>query len=211
MPNFTAAAGTAASGSRRNRRYCRLGVFRAVGDARRFRYQRRFRLTGVQPAILTLAPGSSVLPVASSLSGQLVVAGDLTIKAAQVYPTTGTGSLQQQIDAERAGRNVTPEPFLIASTGIDATIRFERASTGNPAAPWSAGGNLLVQAAHIVQAGVLRVPVGRLQLGSNSARSIGPASAKLTAPATATVDIAPGSLTSVSANGLNIPMARPPT
>ena len=164
-----------------------------------------FRVTGAQPPILTLAPGVSVLPVASSLGGQLVATGDLTIRAAQVYPTTGTGSLQQQIDAERAGGSATPAPYLIASTGSDATVRFERATTADPAAPWSAGGNLLVQAAHVEQAGVLRVPVGRLQLGGNTTLTLGNSLVFASVPATATVALEAGSLTSLSANGLSIP------
>ncbi len=162
------------------------------------------RLTGVQPPILTVI-GSSALPVASSLAGQFVVNGDLTIRAAQLYPTTGTGSLQQEINAQRAGTPATVAPYLIASTGAAATIRFERATTANPATPYSAGGNLLVQAANIVQNGVVRVPLGRLVLGSNTPLTLGSSLVSQIVPATRSLTLGAGGITSVSAGGLNIP------
>ncbi|MBC7519841.1 MAG: filamentous hemagglutinin family protein [Sandarakinorhabdus sp.] len=167
----------------------------AVGDV---------RLSGVQPAILTLV-GSSNLPVAAGLGGQFVVNGDLTINAAQVYPTTGTGSLQQDINAQRAGTTGSAAPYLLASTGADATITIGRSGTATPSTPFSAGGNLLVQAAKIVQQGVLRVPLGRLVLGSNAPLTIGSSLVSGVVPATKTVTIGAASVTSVSANGLNIP------
>ncbi len=168
-----------------------------------------FRLTGVQPTILTLTGDRGADPVASALSGQLVVNGDLSIKAAQVYPTTGTGSLQQEADALHAGRAVTAVPYLIASTGAAATIRFARASGADPATPYSAGGNLLVQAAQIVQEGVLRAPIGRLTLGSSSVRTLAVLANGLQitqdVPLTSKLTLGAGSITSVSANGLSIP------
>jgi filamentous hemagglutinin family protein len=162
------------------------------------------RLTGVQPPILTVVGGSS-LPVPSGLAGQFVVNGDLTIKAAQVYPTTGTGSLQQEINAQRAGTSATAAPYLIASTGASATIRFSRSSDAIPATPYSAGGNLLVQAANIVQDGVIRVPLGRLVLGANTPLTIGSSLIPLTVPATRSLRLGASGITSVSAGGLNIP------
>lgn len=168
--------------------------------ATRFDLSGDLRLTGVQPAALAL--GTAALALASSLGGEFVVNGDLTIKAAQVYPTTGTGSLQAAIDAERGGAASTAVPYRLLSTGADATIRFERAQATDPAAPYSAGGNLLVQAAHIEQAGVLRVPLGRLQLGGNAPLTLGTSLINQDVPATATLDILAGSTTSVSLGGL---------
>ncbi len=163
------------------------------------------RLTGVQPPALVLAPsGNAAIP--GSLAGQLVVGGDLAITAAQIYPTTGTGSLQQDVNAVRAGTVATAVPFVIASTGTDATIRFARASSAVPGTPFAAGGNLLVQAAHIRQDGVLRAPLGRLVLGSNDPLVLRPNEVvSQTVPATASVTLGAGSVTSVSAAGLNIP------
>ena len=161
------------------------------------------RLIGVQPIAKALGVGSNL---ANSLSGQLLVAGDLTIRAAQVYPTTGTGNLQQLIDAQRAGQPLDVDAFVVASIGAGSTIRFERSSETAPAAPYSAGGNLLVQAANIEQAGVLRVPIGKLVLGSNTPLGLSLSElADLSAPATQSVRLEAGSMTSVSAGGLNIP------
>jgi len=120
------------------------------------------RLTGVVPAEAVYLGGT-----ADSLAGELRVAGDLRIVAGQVYPTTASS-------------------FTIASAAGD--IRFERSGDATPATPYSAGGNLRVEAANIVQAGVLRVPLGSLTLS-----------------ATGTVSLEAGSLTSVSADGLSIP------
>ncbi|MGL4541305.1 MAG: beta strand repeat-containing protein, partial [Polymorphobacter sp.] len=163
-----------------------------------------FRLTGVQSPQLTIIGGSSTSAVTSALSGQLVVSGDLGIRAAQIYPTTGTGSLQQDINVARNGTGTAGTPYLIASTGAKAVINFARSSTATPETPWSAGGSLLVQAAQIDQSGVVRVPLGRLQLGSNTALALGPDASQLV-PATQGVVIGSGSITSVSAGGLNIP------
>ncbi len=82
----------------------------------------------------------------NSLVGQLAVNGNLSITAGQVYPTTGS-------------------TFSITSSAADGTISFARADGPTPATPYSAGGNLLVQAADIVQGGVIRVPLGSLNAG----------------------------------------------
>ncbi|MFZ4689694.1 MAG: filamentous hemagglutinin family protein [Polymorphobacter sp.] len=162
------------------------------------------RLSGVQSPILTLI-GTSTLPIASALSGQFVVAGDLNINAAQMYPTTGTGSLQQDVNAQRAGTTATAAPYVVASTGANAIIRVSRAGTSTPATPFSAGGNLLIQAANIVQDGVIRVPLGRLAIGSNTPLTLGSSLVSQVVPATRSTIIGANSTTSVSANGLNIP------
>ncbi len=133
------------------------------------------RLIGAVPYSVTLFGGTAGTP---TLRGGIAVNGDLTMIAEQIYPTTGTS-------------------FAITSTAANGTVTFGRSSGVTPATPYSAGGNLLVQAANIVQGGVLRVPFGSLTLGSNAATS--------RAPATRTVMLADGSITSVSAGGLSIP------
>ncbi|MGZ8408266.1 MAG: hypothetical protein ACXWVJ_09585, partial [Caulobacteraceae bacterium] len=142
------------------------------------------RLSGVQPYQLIYGVGDQT--VANSLAGQLAVNGDLTIRAGQVYPTTGSS-------------------FAITSSALDGTITFER-NGPTPATPYSAGGSLLVQAANIVQGGVIQVPLGRLTLGSNTAfeRTTGGTTATF-APVTQSVRLTDGSVTSVSAEGLTIP------
>lgn len=145
------------------------------------------RLIGASPWQQNFNIGAST--VSNSLAGQLSVNGDLTLTAAQVYPTTGSS-------------------YILSSIGSDSTITFARAAGSDPAAPYSAGGSLWVQAAHIDQAGVVRAPLGALTLGSNSALKISSDGGKTSvafAPATTSVTLESGSLTSVSASGLSIP------
>ncbi|HEX3943501.1 MAG TPA: filamentous hemagglutinin N-terminal domain-containing protein, partial [Rhizomicrobium sp.] len=141
------------------------------------------RLTGVGPwqQIFNLNPQS----VPNSLVGQLAVNGNLEITAGQVYPTTGS-------------------TFYITSSAEDGTITFARSGTATPPTPYSAGGNLTIQSANIVQGGVIRVPIGSLTIGGDDALTLtddGPVFAPATESVTATAD----SITSVSANGLIIP------
>lgn len=144
------------------------------------------RLIGVQPLGTTLGLDLAATP---SLQGQLLASGDLTLSAAQVYPTTGT-------------------TFTVASSGAKSTIRIVSPGGAAPATPYSAGTNLTVQAANIEQAGVLRAPLGTLTLGSNTPlTSTSPTSGfvETLAPATTSLHLAKGSITSVSADGLSIP------
>ena len=147
------------------------------------------RLIGAQPIDITV--GNTIASPAASLRGQLIASGNLTIAAAQVYPTTGT-------------------TFTVASSAATGTIRFARSTADTPATPYSAGTNLLVQAATIEQGGVVRAPLGTLTLGATAPLIVpgnsvfGTSDAQL-APATATLRLAAGSITSVSADGLSIP------
>jgi filamentous hemagglutinin family protein len=134
------------------------------------------RLTGVSPHAVA---GKGTTP---SLMGQLAVNGDLDIKAAQVYATTGSS-------------------FDVSSSAAKGTIAI-RSAGPTPATPYSAGGSLLIQAANIVQDGVVRQPLGSLTLGANAPLLINNFSF---APATQSVALGAGSITSVSANGLSIP------
>ncbi len=142
------------------------------------------RLIGVTPF---QAPGQTVAP---SLAGQLAVNGDLTLQAAQVYATTGS-------------------TFDVSSSAANGVITI--ASSGaTPGPAYSAGSNLTVQAAIIVQNGTLLAPVGSLTLGGGAPLSLtanyGSSSDPVTfAPATSSVTLGSGSVTSVSANGLSIP------
>jgi filamentous hemagglutinin family protein len=143
------------------------------------------RLIGVEPWQQTYNIGADT--VNNSLGGQLLVNGNLQITAGQIYPTTGS-------------------TFLVASASRSGAIEFLRASDSTPATPYSAGGNLTVQAAHIIQNGVVRVPLGSLTLGSDSELDITTDGVSETfAPRTLTLDAGNGSITSVSADGLTIP------
>lgn len=167
------------------------------------------RLIGVQPLDKTFGGSADVSP---SLSGGILVAGDLTMRAAQIYATTGTGNLQQLVNDPTA----KPNPFTIASLGgqpnsgqllgkANATIRFERSTATTPTAPLSAGSYISVLADNIEQAGVLRAPLGRIDLGSSAGVVVPLVNGNPSVIKTTNVTLEDGSLTSVSANGLNIP------
>lgn len=159
------------------------------------------RLVGVQPLARTLTPGTAL--DSPSLSGQVIAGGNLTFRAAQVYATTGSGNLQQLIES---GGRATVRPFTIGSAGSDSTVRFERNGAPTPSTPYSAGSYISVRGARIEQAGVLRAPLGRIDLGSTSAFAQSSSATLPTSIApTESVLLAPGSLTTVSLGGLTVP------
>ena len=135
----------------------------------------------------TDAIGSIVF--SDTIGMHLAAGGDLTISADRVYPATGTTA-------------------RVTSAGQDSTIRFERDGGAKPKTPYSAGANLTVQATHIEQNGALFTPHGQLTLGSNEA-ILGDLDANgdriVIAPATETVTLGDGSLTSVSGGKIRIP------
>ncbi len=137
------------------------------------------RFIGVSPLQLEgIAPPPSLM-------GQLAVNGNLNLTAAQVYATTGSS-------------------FDITSTAKTGVITIA-AMSPTPPTPFSAGSNLTIQAANIVQDGVLRAPLGSLTLGSNTPLVSTTGSGAVFAPATTSVELGAGSVTSVSADGLSIP------
>ncbi|MGK5051808.1 filamentous haemagglutinin family protein [Janthinobacterium sp. RB2P8] len=112
--------------------------------------------------------------------------GDMTLSAAQLYPETGAGA------AVRAGY-----AKLNGFMGYDParSLNIARTTDGVPAMPYSAFGSLELGAAHIEQGGVVRAPLGRLSIGAagyNNDKSL-------------TVNLLPGSVTSVSGAGLVMP------
>ncbi|MBY6239909.1 filamentous haemagglutinin family protein [Methylosinus sp. Sm6] len=76
--------------------------------------------------------------------GSLAVAGDLTLKAAEIYPTSGTS-------------------FTLRATG---KITVEQ--NGVASAPLSAGGSIILDAREIVQNGTLWAPFGQVVLGNKT-------------------------------------------
>ena len=158
--------------------------------------------------------GSAALPDAEGriipgLSGQLISNGDLLIKAAQLYATTGTGNLQQLIENRRAGRPDNASPYVMASSNINGLVKIEGNGGIAPDTPYSAGSHLSILGAHIEQNGVLRAPLGLLDIGSNQSTLL---VGTVSAPATSTLTFGSDSLTSVSARtnlgsdqSLNIP------
>jgi filamentous hemagglutinin family protein len=121
-------------------------------------------------------------------SGQLVTRGDLTLKAAQIYPVS-------DID------------FSLKSLLADGTITFQ--GNGQAAsAPLSAGGQITVDAANIVQDGTLRAPLGTIRLGAKTPADLSPNDTSGQFIATKSVTLAAGSVTSVSLSGLIVPFGQ---
>ncbi len=99
--------------------------------------------------------------------GELKLAGDLTLKGSQVYPATLTD-------------------YKISLTGKSATAKILSNGT-TPAPVYSAGGQLAINAANIIQKGVLKAPFGSLSLNARHS-----------------LTLAAGSLTSVSGDGRTV-------
>lgn len=162
------------------------------------------RLIGVQPIDNTLDPSATVLT--PSLTGGIVAAGNLTLQARQVYATTGTGNLLQDPAVAKKNANASVDPFIIASlansVGNAPTVTF-RAEPGSTAStPYSAGSYILVAGESILQDGVLQAPLGRIDLGGRTGFQLTDLGQTIT---TNSLTLTGRSVTSVSAEGLNIP------
>jgi filamentous hemagglutinin len=114
--------------------------------------------------------------------GTLDVAGAVTLTAGQIYPTTETTFTVAAHDYSSGQGSVT----------INAS--------GSRQLPLSAGGTLNVYASNIAQGGVLRAPIGTINLGSGvtSASPVDPLSGQAFDP-TQNITLTSGSITSVSA------------
>ncbi|MCK9919220.1 filamentous hemagglutinin family protein [Microbacteriaceae bacterium K1510] len=112
------------------------------------------------------------------LIGTLSGSKILELNAAQIYPVTGAD----------------------AKVMADNLVRLGRTSADTPALPYSVFGKLTVIAKAIEQGAVLRAPLGKITLGASSTVGTPPPPA-----ITETVTLLPGSITSVSANGLILP------
>jgi hypothetical protein len=84
-------------------------------------------------------------------NGTFVMAGDLTIRAGQIYPTTASEF------------NLIAYDYQTASGARKGSITIE--SSGTRSLPYSAGGKLGIYASTIHQGGVLRAPFGTITLG----------------------------------------------
>lgn len=116
-------------------------------------------------------------------NGTLYIPGDLTLAAAQLYPTTGA-SATIHAGWQGVGADYDPDRRLVIARTTDDT----------PQMPYSVFGSLTLGAASIDQGGILRAPLGALNIGySRSPRE------------TQAVNLLPDSITSVSAGGLLLP------
>jgi filamentous hemagglutinin family protein len=137
-------------------------------------------------------------PTTTSVTGAMTTltsGGNLVFEAEQLYPTTG--ATVQVI----AGDLVTPvQGKLMSSTG---SITISSIDGVIPDMPFSAFGNLSLYAATINQGGVLRAPLGSLQFGGSIPHTG-------SSDVTQAVNFLPGSITSVSGNGLVMPYGGTP-
>ncbi len=116
--------------------------------------------------------------------GNLVGSRTLDLNAAQIYPISSAN-----------GTISSPGSIIMARDAV----RIGRAGDALPALPGSVFGGLTIYAKEIEQGGVLRAPLGSITLGTTSS------SGTLKPPVTEKVNLLPGSITSVSANGLVLP------
>ncbi|WP_426425311.1 filamentous haemagglutinin family protein [Bradyrhizobium genosp. A] len=121
----------------------------------------------------------------------LATLGNLNFISAQIYPTTST-------PATALNGAPSQSRFLIAATGATSVIAIARNGADTPPVPLSAAGIVQLMAPTIDQGGVLRAPMGQIIFGDP------------TNPATAAhINLLPGSITSVSADGALIPFGSP--
>jgi filamentous hemagglutinin len=120
--------------------------------------------------------------------GTLDVAGAVKLTAGQIYPPTATTFNIAAYDYSTGLGSVTINP-----------------GPGTAALPLSAGGTLNIYATTINQGGVLRAPIGNINLGANGSSSPLDLVSGQPWPSTQTLTLSAGSVTSVSAAGLVIP------
>ncbi len=137
-------------------------------------------LRNIGLASLTTIPGGEIRG-----DGTFDIAGAMRLTAGQIYvPTQVTFNLAAYDQPSLAGDPATPGVIVINRTGTPSQV------------PLSAGGQLNVFATNVTQGGVLRAPLGSINLGGGSA---------FTDPITGQpfqdslqLDLATGSVTSVS-------------
>lgn len=123
-------------------------------------------------------------------AGALFSPGNVTLGAAQIYP--GAGDSGKVVVGQRNG--VNQWGALQVEFDPERSLTIERTGSATPAQPYSVFGSLSLAAATVKQGGVLRAPLGQIILGDEASGGN-----------TIDVKLLPGSLTSVSANGLAMP------
>jgi len=141
---------------------------------------------GLQTVVVS-APGGDIRG-----NGTLQLAGDLTLEAAQIYPTT-----LSRFDI-----------FVYDPPGGTGSVTIHE--SGFAQSPLSAGGSIGIFASRITQAGNLLAPLGQILLGWDGLTDLDPsdsnvdgpinpiAGSGVSAPTASKVTLAAGSLTSVS-------------
>lgn len=110
------------------------------------------------------------------------------VKSVSIYQMAGSLGIAGDLEVTAA----QIYPATLANFTLSATDSIHIRGNGNTTLiPLAAGGSLTLQAPEITQAGVVRAPLGSIHFDAG---------------ANGTVTLAPGSLTSVSAGALSIPM-----
>ncbi len=118
-------------------------------------------------------------------NGTLDLAGDLTLRAGQIYPPTDLSFTLAAYDYQRAGTR-QPGTVTISSAGTRQT-------------PLSAAGTLNIFGSTITQGGVLRAPMGTINLGwDGTGTAPRDLVSNLTVAATQQLTLGAGSVTSVA-------------
>ncbi|OOV89831.1 filamentous hemagglutinin family protein [Pseudomonas sp. MF4836] len=132
---------------------------------------------------LRFLAGAGADVIAKGISTQLLTHGDMTLRAAQLYPATEVGA---RVLAGYVGAG----NGLLLNFDPARTLTIGRSGNAELAVPYSAFGRLQLGAAIIKQGGVLRAPLGLIEIGNLGATR---------------VELLPGSVTSVSGKGLVLP------
>ncbi|HEX7866130.1 MAG TPA: filamentous hemagglutinin family protein [Variovorax sp.] len=138
---------------------------------------------------IRLLGGQPAQGLSGDITTELATPGNLTLTAAQIYPATGASA---QIVAGYTLRDGTTGTGGGYAPGSVLAIR--RNGDGDVAMPYSAFGSLLLGAETVEQGGIVRAPLGRLILGPHSDFAT-----------VEQVKLLPGSVTSVSGEGLLMP------
>jgi hypothetical protein len=137
----------------------------------------------------TRLPGFGSVSVTSA--GDLRLTGLIADSNGDGVLDTVAGSFWTSGNVALTAAQIYPATFTSFTLGVDSpTGVISIAGNGAPRAPvYSAGGSLTLQASTIEQGGVVKAPLGQLAFNATGGR----------------IDLLPGSVTSVSADGLTIP------
>lgn len=134
---------------------------------------------------LRFLAGAEANVIATGISTQLMTRGDMTLRAAQLYPATEVGArvLAGYLDGNASnGTGFNYDPTR--------SLTIERSGDSSAAMPYSVFGRLQLGGPTIKQGGVVRAPLGLIEIGTLGSSK---------------VELLPGSLTSVSGKGLVLP------
>ncbi|MBV8276188.1 MAG: hypothetical protein JO170_13150, partial [Verrucomicrobia bacterium] len=130
-----------------------------------------------------------LVPMNAALAGPslLTTLGDLNFTATEVYPVTS----EPQSNASTTSANTL---FEILASGMNSVITFARTGV-TPYVPLSAAGAVQIVAPTINQGGVILAPLGQITFGNSNSSGT----------QATNINLLPGSITSVSADGTLIP------